>query len=352
MTRPLLAAVGLSLLAHSYAWAQGATQDIARSPTPTTSEALKKYEGTSAELSTYVGSGSFYTSGYYNRYASVALFLRPVYNLGTRYKLTLKARLYFEEELTDPDNENGRRLYVYDPWLWLAAEDLHTFERSKLRLGGLARVVVPLSPESRYQHMIGALGFGPNISRKFEFGDINDEKRKWTLKATYGLVFYKYFQTSDFRGTGPGDTTGCLAPTSAGAPGISSGAPSTAAADRCGGPANPNYSFGNSFALALSRGKLSAMITLLIQNTFNYSFPDDMLTPSGAVSTGRRDITWGIIAATYQFRPHFGVTAGISSYQPALDSRYRYPRFPFFDLSGGANYNNFTQFLLSLEGSI
>jgi hypothetical protein len=154
------------------------------------------------------------------------------------------------------------------------------------------------------------------------------------------------------RGAGPGDTTGCLAPTSAGAPGISSGAPSAAAADRCGGPANPNFSFGNSFALALSRGKVSAMITLLIQNTFNHSFPDDMLTPAGAVSTGRRDITWGIIAATYQFRPHFGVTAGISSYQPALDSRYRYPRFPFFDLSGGANANSFTQFLLSLEGSI
>ena len=48
-----------------------------------------------------------------------------------------------------------------------------------------------------------------------------------------------------------------------------------------------------------------------------------------------------------------GVCRGESpAYQPALDSRYRYPRFPFFDLSGGANTNNFTQFFLSLEGSL
>ena len=354
MTRPLLAAVGLLLVTQSYAWAQGAapTQDIARSPAPPLSPALKKFEGSTAEFSTYIGSGSFYTSGYRNPYASLALFARPSYSLGTRYKLALRARLYAEDELTSPDNPTGRRLYLYDPWIWLSADDLHTFERSKLRISGLVRVVVPLSPESRYQHMIGAVGLGPSVSRKFEFGDVNDEKRKWTLKASYTFLFYKYLQTSDFRGTGPGDTTGCLAPPSAGAPGLSGGGPTASAADRCGGPANPNVSFGNALALSLARGKLSGMVTLLVQNTFNHSFPDDMLTPTNGVSTGRRDISWGIIAATYQLRPHFGVSAGISSYQPALDSRYRYPRFPFFDLSGGASFNNYTQFLLSLEGSI
>jgi len=78
MTRPLLAAVGLILVAHSYAWAQGGApaQDIARSPTPPLSAALKKWEGSSAEFSTYIGSGSFYTSGYHNPYASLALYVR------------------------------------------------------------------------------------------------------------------------------------------------------------------------------------------------------------------------------------------------------------------------------------
>jgi hypothetical protein len=36
--------------------------------------------------------------------------------------------------------------------------------------------------------------------------------------------------------------------------------------------------------------------------------------------------------------------------QPALDSRYRHPRFPFFDLSGGANANNYTQVFFALDG--
>jgi hypothetical protein len=46
------------------------------------------------------------------------------------------------------------------------------------------------------------------------------------------------------------------------------------------------------------------------------------------------------------------LSVGISSQQPALDARYRYPRFPFFDLSGGANAYNYTQFFLALDGTI
>jgi hypothetical protein len=357
MTRPLLAAVGIFFAAQSYAFAQGASslvQDVARSPAaPASSGYLKKFEGTSAEFLTYIGSGSFYTSGYRNPYASLALFVRPVYSLGTRYKLSLKARLYVEEELTSPDNPNGRRFYPYDPWVWLAADDLKTFERTKVRIGGVVRVIIPLSPESRYQNMIAGVGGGPSFNRRWEFGDVTDEKRKWTLSATYAALAYKYFQTSNFRGSGPGDSTGCLAPTGAGAPGIGGGGgPTAAASDRCGGPANTNFSIGNMFMVGLGRGKWSASMTLLIQNSFRYAFPSDMYMPANGVSTGRSDITWGILAAGYKLRPHLGVSAGLSSYQPALDSRYRYPRFPFFDLSGGANANNFTQVMFSIEGSI
>ena len=53
-----------------------------------------------------------------------------------RYKLALRARIFLEEELTSPDTPNGRRFYPYDPWFWLAADNLHTFERSKIRIGG------------------------------------------------------------------------------------------------------------------------------------------------------------------------------------------------------------------------
>ena len=97
MTRPLLAAVGFIVVAHSYAWAQGASavQDIARAPTSkTSSEHWKKFEGSTVDLSTYIGSGTFYASGYSNPYASLAVFARPSYKLGTRYKLALRARIY------------------------------------------------------------------------------------------------------------------------------------------------------------------------------------------------------------------------------------------------------------------
>ena len=111
-------------------------------------------------------------------------------------------------------------------------------------------------------------------------------------------------------------------------------------------------SLTNTFYGQLARGKLSLAMTLLIQNSFNYAFPEDALAPGAAVPTGRTDTTWGIISLGYQYRPHVGFSLGVSSLQPALDSRYRYPRFPFFDLSGGANFNNYTQFFLSVNGTL
>jgi hypothetical protein len=208
MARPYLAAVGLVVVAQSYAWADNPAQDLTR-PAETTSTPtyLKKLEGSSAEASTYIGSGSFYVSGYRNPYASLALYLRPNYDLGTRYKLALRARIYVEEELTQPDNPVGRHFYPYDPWVWLSADNLHTFERSKLRVGGLVRLVLPLSYESRYQHNLFAIGGGPNFNRDFELSRATEEARKWTLKLSYALIAYKYFQSSDYRGSGPGDTT-------------------------------------------------------------------------------------------------------------------------------------------------
>ena len=356
MTRPLLAAVGFIVVAHSYAWAQGASavQDIsrARAPTSTTkSEFLKKFEGSSVDLSTYIGSGTFYASGYRNPYASLALFARPTYKLGTQYKLALRARIYLEEELTSPDTPNGRRFYPYDPWVWLAADNLKTFERTKIRVAGALRLIIPLSYESRYANMLFAVGGGPSFNRDFTFGQVNDEARKWTLKVTWMPVFMKYFHTSNFRGDGPGDTTGCLAPTGGGSAGYGGGAPSGAEGDRCGGPLNTSFSFGNTFMAMLIRGKWSGMVSLYISNAFKYSFDADALTADNAVLRGRSDMTWGIVGLTRELSPHFSVTAGIASLQPALDSRYRYPRFPFWDFSG-ANYNNYSQVFLSLSGAL
>ncbi len=336
------------------AWGQTSLQEVTRAPTTSpSSKWQEKLAGSTAELSTYVGSGSFYATGYYNPYTSMAVFIKPSYDLGTRYKLALRARIYAETELSTPDTPNGRRFYPYDPWLWLAADNLHTFERSKIRVGGMVRTIFPVSYESRYEHTIVALGTGFNANRDFEFGQVNDEARKWSLHLTYGLSFYKDLQTSNFRGSGPGDTTACLAPPTAGAPGVSGGGgPVSAGSDHCGGPANTNYEFVQGFISGLEHGKWRFGLSLLIQNNFKYAFPGDALTPAAAVDRGRSDLTWGIASVGYQLRPHLALSVGVSSRQPALDARYRYPRFPFWDLSGGASTNNFSQLFLSVSGSI
>ena len=323
-------------------------------PAATASDSDSKFRGSVLDASTYIGSGSFYTSGYRNRYASLALFARPSYQLGTRYKLSLNARIFLEQELTSPDNPNARRFYPYDPWVWLSAANLHTFERSKIRIGGVARAIVPLSPESRYQHMLLGAGVGFNVNRVFELGAVNDEARKWTLALTYGTVFVKYLQTSNFRGSGPSDNSFCSAPGSASTGGAAAagGEPGASDADRCGGPANTNFALSHVFIAALSRGVWSFSATLLVSNTFKYAFPDDALTADNATLRGRSDTTWGILSASYHWRKNLGFSLGLSSLQPALDSRYRYPRFPFFDLSGGLNFNNFTQLFASVNGSI
>jgi hypothetical protein len=311
-----------------------------------------KFKGSLVEVSSYVGTGTFYTSGYSNPYASMAIYARPIYDLGTKYALTLNARLYVERELTTPDNPVNRRLYLYDPWVWLSASNLHTFERSKIRIGGLGRVIIPLSPESRYQNMLFGVGGGLNATRVFEFGHTGDPDRKWTLVATYGITSYKYVQTSIYRGNGPNDAMGatCRAPGTAYAGGGGGGEPGSAASDRCGGPHNPNFSITNAVSVNLTRAKWFAGLSLLITNTFNYSFPDDPLSPAAATPTGRTDTTWGIINVGRQITDRLSLLVGVSSLQPALDSRYRYPRFPFFDLSGGANANNFTQLLFAVDG--
>jgi hypothetical protein len=355
MTRALLAAVCLVFSVQSYAWSQTTAQSTEVARTAAAAQPTGRYAkfaGTSVEAATYVGTGSFYVSGYRNPYASLAIFARPSYDLGTKYKLAVRARIFLEEELTSPDTPNGRRFYPYDPWIWLAADNLHTFDRAKIKVAGVVRTVVPLSYESLYSHLVFGVGGGFSASREFEFGQVNDEARKWSLRVSWSPVVTKYLHTSNFRGDGPGDTSGCLAPTSAASPGAGTGGPTASEGDHCGGPANTNFAISNTFGAGLSRGKVSLFVSLYISNAFKYAFSEDLFTAANAVPLGRTDTTWGIIAASYKLSPTFGLSAGVSSLQPALDSRYRYLRFPFFDLSGGANANNFTQFFVGVNGSI
>lgn len=324
-------------------------QVVQKSSAPTAS----RFTGSLAEVATYVGSGTFYTSGYHDPYVATGFLLRPTFSLGTRFDLTLIARLYLETEFTKPDNPVGRHVYYYDPWIDLYAANLHTFERSKITISANARLIVPLSLESRYQHMVTGVGVGPAVSRLFPLGSQANPARAWSLYVRYGFMFLKYVQTSNFRGNGPGDIAGCRGPLATSPAGVGGGGePSTGDSDRCGGPANPNFSLRNSLGADVGYGKHWIFsVTMLVVNTFDYSFPNDAFTAENAVATGRSDTTWGIASVNYKFNHNVSLGAGLSSQQPALDSRNRYPRFPFYDFAG-ANADTYTQFFVTLDGTL
>ena len=313
----------------------------------------EKFAGSFVDLTSYVGSGTFYASGYSNPYVSTALFIRPTYKLGTKYELSLNARVYLEEEFTQPDNPTGRRFSPLDSWVWVSARNLYTAPRSKIRISGVARGLIPTSYESLYANTITVLTAGLSASRPFEFGRPDKEGKKWELAVSLGSSFGKYLQTSIYRGNGPGDTSGCRAAQSLPAAGAAAGGEvAGAASDRCGGPLNTNFAVTSSANVGLSRGRYSLSSTLLLINSFRYAAPDnDALTAIYANHRGRSDATWGIISAGYKINERLSASAGLSSYQPALDSRYRYPRFPFFDFSG-TNANNFTQVFVGVNGTL
>lgn len=312
---------------------------------------VKKMAGSGVDLMNFVGSGTFYRD-YNDAYVASALFLRPTYDLGTRFKLSGNARLAFEQEFTLPNNPTGRRFTLWDAWLWLSAKELHTFERTKLRVGGVARLVLPVSHESRYSNLIVGVAAGPSLNRVFELGSDTSPDRRWKLAVSVSETFTKNIHSSQLRGGDPGSDPGCRPFVPAGAVGGVPGAPSGAGSDRCGGPLNVSFSFMTTGAAVLSRGKWSGSMTLLVINSFRYDIPPDQFTAIGAENRGRFDSTWGIVSLSYTVNPHLSAGVGLSSFQPALDARNRYPRFPFFDLSGGANANNFTQLYLSVTGTL
>jgi hypothetical protein len=313
------------------------------------------FAGSIAEVTTYIGSGTLYTSGYHDPYVADAFFIRPTYQLGTKYKLSLNARIYVEEEWTLPDNSTGRRFNPLDSWIYLTAKDLYTMPREKVRFSGTVRAVVPVSYESRYAHLDTALGATGSAARVFEFGRPDAQGKRWELATSLGLGYTKSIYASDLRGNSPGDSTGCRATgpvTFVSGP----GGPSPSETDRCGGPLNTSYTVTTSGNLALSRGRYSLTMTLIVINQFKYAVDQTtsnlIIAAGDTAPQGRADFTWGIIAAGYDISDHLSVSLGIASYQPALDSTYQHLRFPFFDFTDGPNANNFAQLLVGVTGTL
>ena len=241
----------------SVVWAQGAAHDETGALTATATEAAgktpieKQFAGTSAELSTFVGSGTFYRR-YSDPYVSNALYLKPIYHLPTRRDLTLNARLYIEVEYTSPDNPQARRFYPLDPWLWLAAKNLYTEPRSRIRFGGQPRLVLPLSYESRYQHLLAGVGLGLNATREIgvrpprrqgqALGRHAVARRRGREEHQHQRAARERPRRHDRLHDAPPATTEANA-----------AEPGAASSDRCGGPLNTSFSLLSAGSLARSR---------------------------------------------------------------------------------------------------
>jgi hypothetical protein len=339
---------------RSVVWAQGFARDDTGALTATAEEAAgklrldKQFAGTIAELSTFVGSGTFYRR-YSDPYISNALYLKPLYHLPTKRDLTLSGRFYFEVEYTSPDNPQARRIYPLDAWLNLTNRNVYTEPRSRIQFSASARLVLPLSYESRYQHLLAGVGLGGGATRDSEFGRPDAKGKRWRLNLSLAAMVMKNINTSVLRGNGPGDTTGCMAPPPATTQ-ANGAEPGAASSDRCGGPLNTSFSLLSGVFVTLTRSRWSLAATLYLNNNFRYTAPADAFSSTNT-PLGREDVSWGILSLGYEIRPHVTASVGVSSQQPALDTRYRYPRFPFFDLSG-TNANNYTQFFASIAGTI
>jgi hypothetical protein len=352
-TLAVLAVVAPARSAH----AQGAVRDTAgQLSTHPEEEASKtwleqKFGGSTADLSTYIGSGTFYTSGYRDPYVANALFARPQYNLGTKYKLSVAARVYFEEEYTTPDTLNGRRWNLQDSILYFNAKNLYTMARAKVTFGMSGRLTIPLSFESRYAHLVTSFGIAGSATRNFELGRADAQGKRWSLLLTYSQSFAKPIYTSPTRGLFPGDTTNCRTTGPAGTP----GGAASAQDDRCGGPLNTDYALSETGIATLSRGRYSFTASLGVFNSFKQSVDSAtynlVVANSNTTPQGRTDMTWGILAVGYDVTDKVSLSLGLATIQPAMTSDYKTLRFPFFDFYG-ANANNYTQVSVGVSGTL
>jgi long-subunit fatty acid transport protein len=293
----------------------------------------------SIALSTIVGEATFVA----NRDTNDAVVAQSV-SLGPSYRLTDHVSVglgwSLGWEYTTPDGPPGapvnRRYSPSDISGSISHSDLWSDHRSGLRLSGSIRAIAPTSFESRQNHTITNVTVSPSLSRAF---------LKDRLTLSYGFGFTKYFPAQATRGfVGCADDPSFLHP-----PGQEQ--PSTDS-QRCGGGGmNTNFSISNSLGGSYKfTDKLSGSIGIGLSRAWKFT-PDGPVGSSGEPGlTGGLWQTTGDLSMSYAINDTYSVSGGVSSGQPALDSRQSRPRFPLFDFETPAN--GFTTFGVTLSGRI
>ena len=118
-----------------------------------------------------------------------------------------------------------------------------------------------------------------------------------------------------------------------------------------GGYANSELSVGNSMTLGFkAMDELSFAVTYALINSFgfnNYPEEDEFTAENAVPGKSQRDVSQGVISATYRAHKHVSIGASLSTVQPPKTADAKGFRFPFFDSSA----NNYTTIGLSATAS-
>lgn len=293
--------------------------------------AVRRFKGSQAQLSTFLGSGTFVANEFSNNpYFSQSLSVLPRFRLARAQSLRLFWSL--EWEYTEPNNSAGRRLYPSDLRLSYHHVDLVRDPWLKGRLMTSGQVWLPLSLESRHNHTVvnvrGTLAYLVVLARG-------------RLQLQYSFGVQKYFPTDKVRGFSGDQGDGAGLPVC-----LSRGAAGFDGACGSGGPMNDNWQLRNFFGAAwFFTPKLWLSASFMIMNYFRFAVPDDALADPELPMAGQADFTFGGIELSYQLIDHVILGFGTSSHQPALTPTGGL-RFPFWDFSSPSN--NYSRFYFAV----
>jgi len=255
-----------------------------------------------------------------NPYFAQSVSIGPRYSLAPRLTLGLGWSLGWE--YTAPERQSGRRYSPSDVSGSISHSELWGSEPLGLKLSGSLTAIAPTSFESRANNTVTNLTASPSLIKSL--GD--------RLRLSYTFSFTKYLP---YRQHGGDDQTlydddGIL----------------LCADDNCRSGQNRNFSLRNAVGLSYQfTDKLTGLLRLGISHAWSFA-------PEGGSWTNQRalDATSGSIGVSYAVNETYTVSGGVSSGQPALDSRGVRPRFPFADFESPAN--GFTSFGLTITGKI
>jgi hypothetical protein len=335
MKNILLATTALLLLLPMQSVAQDGVEsegDVVESSEETPEAEEKLPFGGSITLGSSVGMGTFANEGYAQRDLVVGfLGLGAYYSLADSQRLSagLDMSTYLASNADSGLGEDQETL-LGDAYLTYSYSGIWSDDDLGLSLSGSLRTFFPTSKYSQYATKIMGLNPYATLSGNWSW-----------FSASYTLLYTHNFYEYDHPGVeSNGSQLACINRTE-----VESG--------MCfaGGYANSQLSVGNSLTLGFkAMDELSFALTYALIHGFgfdNYPNEDEFTAENAVPGKRQRDISQGVVSATYRAHKYVSIGLSLSTVQPPKTSDAKGFRFPFFDGSA----NNFTTIGLSATAS-